>query len=89
MTKDQRPKTKGRSLALCPSSFVFRQQSRDREVIIMPSDILDEKQTKLNILPPGPVTFEDFLAWCDEDIHAEWVDGAIIMMSPSKLTVAL
>ncbi len=34
--------------------------------------------------PPGPVTFEEFLAWCDEDTHAEWVNGAIVMMSPAS-----
>jgi Uma2 family endonuclease len=34
--------------------------------------------------PPGPVTFEEFLAWCDEDTHAEWVDGEIVMMSPAS-----
>lgn len=32
--------------------------------------------------PPAPVSFEDFLAWVDEDIRAEWVDGEIILMSP-------
>ena len=34
--------------------------------------------------PPGPVTFEEFLEWCDEDTHAEWVNGAIVMMSPAS-----
>ena len=50
----------------------------------MSSDILDEKQTESRIPPPGPVTFEEFLAWCDEDTHAEWVNGAIIMMSAAS-----
>jgi hypothetical protein len=30
------------------------------------------------------MTFEEFLAWADEDTHAEWVDGEIITMSPSE-----
>lgn len=32
--------------------------------------------------PPAPVSWEEFLAWADEDTHAEWVDGAIIEMPP-------
>ena len=24
------------------------------------------------------ISYEDFLAWCDEDTRAEWVDGEII-----------
>ncbi|HZO88836.1 MAG TPA: Uma2 family endonuclease [Chthonomonadaceae bacterium] len=34
--------------------------------------------------PPRQMTFEEFLAWADEDTHAEWVDGEIIFMSPSE-----
>jgi Uma2 family endonuclease len=34
--------------------------------------------------PPGRVTWEEFLAWCDEDTRAEWVDGRVIVMSPSS-----
>jgi Uma2 family endonuclease len=30
--------------------------------------------------PPGPVTYEEFLEWADEDTWAEWVDGQIILM---------
>jgi Uma2 family endonuclease len=50
----------------------------------MSSDLLEAKQIETKIPPPGPVTFEEFLAWCDEDTHAEWVDGEIIMMSPAS-----
>lgn len=32
-------------------------------------------------LPPESVTYEEFLAWADEDTLAEWVDGKIIMTS--------
>jgi Uma2 family endonuclease len=36
-------------------------------------------------LPPAPVSFEEFLAWTDEDTHAEWVDGEIVLMSPVNI----
>ena len=35
--------------------------------------------------PEGKLTEEEFLAWCDEDVKAEWVDGQVIMMSPANL----
>ena len=35
--------------------------------------------------PPPPVSFEEFLAWTDEDTRAEWVDGKVVLMSPSSL----
>jgi Uma2 family endonuclease len=50
----------------------------------MSSELLESKQTEPRTPPPGPVSFEEFLAWCDEDTHAEWVDGAIIMMPPAS-----
>lgn len=28
------------------------------------------------------MTEEEFVAWCDEDTRAEWVDGEVIVMSP-------
>jgi len=34
-------------------------------------------------LPPGKLTFEEFLAWCDEDTWAEWVDGEVVVMTPA------
>ncbi len=34
------------------------------------------------IAPPGRMTEEEFVAWCTEDMRAEWVDGEVIMMSP-------
>jgi Uma2 family endonuclease len=30
--------------------------------------------------PSGPVTFEQFLEWADEDTHAEWVDGEVVLL---------
>lgn len=35
--------------------------------------------------PPGPVTYEQFAEWLDENTHAEWVDGEIVMTSPVNL----
>lgn len=44
-----------------------------------------------SMLEAGPVhlekkkmTYEEFLAWCDEDIWAEWVDGEVEMVSPAS-----
>lgn len=34
-------------------------------------------------LPPGKMTFEEFLAWCDEDTWAEWVDGEVVVLAPA------
>jgi Uma2 family endonuclease len=31
---------------------------------------------------PGRMTYEQFLAWADEDTHAEWVNGEVVLMSP-------
>lgn len=30
------------------------------------------------------MTYEEFLAWADEDVHAEWVDGEVIVHMPPK-----
>ena len=42
-----------------------------------------DRETEL--APPGPMTEEEFVAWCDEDVKAEWVDGEVIVMSPASL----
>jgi Uma2 family endonuclease len=34
------------------------------------------------VLPPRKMSFEEFMAWADEDTHAEWVDGEVSFMSP-------
>lgn len=31
------------------------------------------------------MTYQEFLAWADEDIHAEWVDGEVLVFMPPKL----
>lgn len=30
------------------------------------------------------MSYEEFLAWGDEDIHAEWVDGEVVIQMPPK-----
>lgn len=30
------------------------------------------------------MTYEEFLAWADEDVHAEWVDGEVIVFMPPR-----
>jgi Uma2 family endonuclease len=35
--------------------------------------------------PERKLSEEEFLAWCNEDVKAEWVDGQVIMMSPANL----
>lgn len=50
----------------------------------MSSGTLQEKRDKPKAPPPEPVSFEEFLAWLDEDTLAEWVDGEIIMASPAS-----
>lgn len=30
------------------------------------------------------LTYEEFLDWADEDTHAEWVDGEVVMPSPAS-----
>ncbi|MBI4771564.1 MAG: Uma2 family endonuclease [Chloroflexi bacterium] len=36
--------------------------------------------------PPLPLrmSYEEFLAWADEDTHAEWVEGEVIVQMPPK-----
>lgn len=34
--------------------------------------------------PKGKMTYEEFLAWCDEDTWAEWVNGEVEMVSPAS-----
>jgi Uma2 family endonuclease len=34
---------------------------------------------------PGRMTWEEFVAWCDEDTWAEWVDGEVIVLSPASI----
>jgi Uma2 family endonuclease len=45
-------------------------------------------RTALRPHTPGPerkLTYEEFLAWADEDTWAEWVDGEVIVLSPASI----
>jgi Uma2 family endonuclease len=43
---------------------------------------ITERRETLAALPK--MTYEEFLDWADEDTHAEWVDGDVIIMSPAS-----
>ena len=47
---------------------------------------IDDDDTLVNgiLRPTGPMTEDEFVAWCDEDVKAEWVDGEVIIMSPAS-----
>lgn len=47
------------------------------------SDATSEVVTPARQPPPGPLTFEQFHDWLDEDTWAEWVNGEVQMVSPS------
>ena len=32
------------------------------------------------------MSYEDYLQWADEDVHAEWVDGEVIIQMPPRNT---
>lgn len=34
---------------------------------------------------PDRMTYEEFLAWCDENTWAEWVDGKVIILPSASL----
>lgn len=50
----------------------------------MSTDVLEERRDEPKTPPPGRISFEEFLDWCDEDTLAEWVDGEVIMASPAS-----
>jgi len=51
----------------------------------LPDDELRRRLLELLLKPiqPRTMTYEEFLAWADEDTLAEWVDGEVIMTSPA------
>ncbi|MBI4504193.1 MAG: Uma2 family endonuclease [Chloroflexi bacterium] len=46
-------------------------------------DVQREVATPSRRPPSGTLTFEAFLAWCDEDTWAEWVDGEVLLLTPN------
>ena len=53
-------------------------------------EILDDElrcrllEVLLKPVRPRKMTYEEFLAWADEDTLAEWVDGEVVMTSPAS-----
>ncbi|MBI3913963.1 MAG: Uma2 family endonuclease [Chloroflexi bacterium] len=51
---------------------------------------MDVKEPPVAVMPPktGATTlrmsYEEFLEWADEDVHAEWVDGEVSIEMPPK-----
>jgi Uma2 family endonuclease len=35
-------------------------------------------------LPTAPISFEEFLDWCDGETRAEWVNGRVVLLSPTE-----
>jgi len=47
-------------------------------------------QSPVSVAQPGQaqrlrMSYEEYLAWADEDVHAEWVSGEVIVQMPPKL----
>jgi len=47
-------------------------------------------QSSVSVAQPGQaqrlrMSYEEYLAWADEDVHAEWVSGEVIVQMPPKL----
>jgi Uma2 family endonuclease len=50
------------------------------------SDLLDlAERLRGRPVPDVRMTEDEFEAWCDEDVKAEWVDGEVVLMSPENL----
>ncbi len=47
--------------------------------------VYDDPPLDVPLGPPGKMTEEEFVAWCDEDTRAEWVDGEVIVMPPQNV----
>jgi Uma2 family endonuclease len=41
-------------------------------------------KTPKKAAPPGKMTYEEFLAWADEDTWAEWVNGEVVILTPAS-----
>ncbi len=58
-------------LAASPTSGEEALRRRLLDVLLAPTE-------------PRKMTYEEFLAWADEDTLAEWVDGEVVMYSPAS-----
>ncbi|MCS7264677.1 MAG: Uma2 family endonuclease [Armatimonadetes bacterium] len=45
---------------------------------------MELKQTEQIVATKQKMTWQEFLAWIDEDIWAEWVKGEVLIMSPAS-----
>lgn len=50
---------------------------------------LRERLTEVLAIDPDQLllpnmSYEEFLHWADEDVHAEWVEGKVLLMSPAS-----
>lgn len=43
-------------------------------------DLQQDELAPVRQPPPGPMTYEEFLEWADDETHAEWVDGQVILL---------
>ncbi len=50
-------------------------------MMAIPQTVIEEPSEEAYRLP---MSYEEFLAWVDEDAHAEWVDGEVIVFMPPK-----
>jgi Uma2 family endonuclease len=48
----------------------------------MAQEVSPDPAGAVSRISPGRMTYEEFLAWADEETRAEWVDGEVIFMSP-------
>lgn len=67
-------KTSMRSVAVAENGWIIPLELRQQLLVA-----LQEDET---LLPK--MSYEEFLAWAGENVHAEWVDGKVILMSPTS-----
>jgi Uma2 family endonuclease len=82
-----------RALVKCPAPgrrlVVSKSRSELLEMLKEPGVLDDDLRRRLLELllepaRPRKMTYEEFLAWADEDTLAEWVDGEVIVTSPAS-----
>jgi Uma2 family endonuclease len=63
---------------------LMRSEAVDKNGWIIPLELREQLLLALQENEPLPLqmSYEEFLAWADENVHAEWVDGKVILMSP-------
>jgi Uma2 family endonuclease len=61
-------------------------QAQQRGWLILPEKLLStmHRNTDGSLLRQGTMSYEEFLEWADEDMLTEWVDGEVIIASPSS-----